>query len=144
MTPDTTSQLLSIVDALKAAYPDMASGPASQNDTRSLPQISPEVKSNQLTRPENPVLLAMLEQPESAKLCIDCRHMRDTETYYACGNTLNPAVRQNPVYGNWSFAKCAAMRETYGWCGPEGRHFEPKPPRVSKWQRLKRMVDWKV
>ena len=142
MTPDTTSQLLSIVDALKAAYPDMASGPASQNDTRSLPQISPEVKPNQLGQGKNPALLAMLTQVKPP-LCVDCRHLRYTG-YNECGSVDNPYTQQNMVTGEWIMEQCRDARERGGWCGPEGRHFEPKPPRVSKWQRLKRLVDWKV
>lgn len=69
------------------------------------------------------------------KLCTDCVHSRrhwlsDSSTNFDKCAAITWVVDGSPKHC------CAVLREAGQGCGPEGKMFEPKPPKVSLLAKL--------
>lgn len=60
------------------------------------------------------------------KLCRDCKHGRDDVFHILC---THPAA-QKAHFAPREFRTAFIVRYHNGECGPDGRLFEPKPPKL--------------
>lgn len=71
-----------------------------------------------------------------ALICVNCLYARDFERalgeFAKCVHPKRRLTKDDLVTG----VRYAARERESGNCGPAGKHFEPKPPRVSWWRRL--------
>jgi uncharacterized protein len=69
------------------------------------------------------------------KYCLECRYWRYGESRILCAHPSAPPS-PDPVMGNDALVICAVARDDDGFCGPEGRYWEP-----SLWTRVKRLFN---
>lgn len=80
---------------------------------------------------------------ESIRFCVDCKHVRFSRRYgeqctfkaIRWHNPVTGKVDPDPIY-TCSYERADPFQERFKTCGPEGKNFEPKPPRKTFLQRL--------
>ncbi len=57
----------------------------------------------------------------NTNLCVNCQHYSKISMFEYC----NRVVKINPVNGDEYLYTCYSERQSFGTCGPDGRHFVP-------------------